>query len=143
MLKDLVKRSILTFQDIEHKALQQIDGFLPTMRKSICSYNLLPPDLPYKNVKDQTRELRAKKSIIVTPHDLITIDMFNEKQKQAFKVITERIYLGKTGAFFIDSLTFLYRTLLADVRSKGFLALATTTSGIAASILPGGRTMHS
>ncbi|XP_006356180.1 uncharacterized protein [Solanum tuberosum] len=39
--------------------------------------------------------------------------------------------------------TFLYRALLATVRSKGFIALATTTSGVAASILPGGRTAHS
>ncbi|XP_049406441.1 uncharacterized protein LOC125870140 [Solanum stenotomum] len=39
--------------------------------------------------------------------------------------------------------TFLYRALLATVRSKGFIALATATSGVAASILPGGRTTHS
>ncbi|XP_015161029.1 uncharacterized protein [Solanum tuberosum] len=39
--------------------------------------------------------------------------------------------------------TFLYRALLATVRSKGFIALATATSGVAASILPGGRTAHS
>ncbi|XP_027109519.2 uncharacterized protein [Coffea arabica] len=39
--------------------------------------------------------------------------------------------------------TFLYRALLADVRTKGYLALATATSGIVASILPGGRTAHS
>ncbi|CAA0809737.1 PIF1 helicase [Striga hermonthica] len=35
------------------------------------------------------------------------------------------------------------RALLAIVRSKGGIALATATSGIAASILPGGRTAHS
>ena len=45
------------------------------------------------------------------------------------------MYTNKTGA--------LYRALLADVRSKGFIALATATSGIAASILLGGRTAHS
>ncbi|XP_071926043.1 uncharacterized protein [Coffea arabica] len=38
--------------------------------------------------------------------------------------------------------TFLYKALLADVRSKDYLALATATSGIAASILPGGKTAH-
>ncbi|GKC84108.1 ATP-dependent DNA helicase RRM3-like protein [Tanacetum coccineum] len=37
----------------------------------------------------------------------------------------------------------MYRALLAEVRSKGHIALATATSGIAASILPGGRTAHS
>ncbi|WMV18299.1 hypothetical protein MTR67_011684 [Solanum verrucosum] len=33
--------------------------------------------------------------------------------------------------------------LLAAVRFKGFTALATATSGVAASVLPGGRTAHS
>ncbi|KAH0650144.1 hypothetical protein KY284_030056 [Solanum tuberosum] len=51
-------------------------------------------------------------------------------------------------AFFIDGpggigKTYLYHTLLATVRSKGFIALATATSGVAASVLPGGRTAHS
>ncbi|XP_069149281.1 ATP-dependent DNA helicase pfh1-like isoform X3 [Solanum lycopersicum] len=52
------------------------------------------------------------------------------------------------GAFFIDGpggtgKTFLYRALLVVVRTKGFIALATASSGVAASILPGGRTAHS
>jgi ATP-dependent DNA helicase PIF1 len=41
------------------------------------------------------------------------------------------------------SKTFLYKALLARVRSEGLIAIATATSGIAASILPGGRTAHS
>ena len=65
------------------------------MEKSIRSYNLVPPNLSYNNVEDQARELRAEKSILVTPYDLSGIDMLNEKQKQAFKVINERIYLEK------------------------------------------------
>ncbi|GKB40121.1 ATP-dependent DNA helicase PIF1-like protein [Tanacetum coccineum] len=39
--------------------------------------------------------------------------------------------------------TYLYRALLAKIRSEGHVALATATSRIAASILPGGRTAHS
>jgi len=39
--------------------------------------------------------------------------------------------------------TYLYRALLANVRLRGTIALATTTSGVVASILPGGRTTHS
>lgn len=37
----------------------------------------------------------------------------------------------------------MYRALLATVRSQGFTAIAVVTSGVAASILPGGRTAHS
>ncbi|XP_075113226.1 uncharacterized protein LOC107763530 isoform X2 [Nicotiana tabacum] len=53
-----------------------------------------------------------------------------------------------SGAFFVDGpggteKTFLYRALLATVRSIRYIALTTATSGVAASILPGGRTAHS
>ncbi|XP_075074795.1 uncharacterized protein LOC142162349 [Nicotiana tabacum] len=63
-------------------------------------------------------------------------------------MIVDRIFSNKSGAFFIDGpggtgKTFLYRSLLVTIRSKGFVALATSTSGVAAFILPGGRTAHS
>ncbi|XP_073129961.1 uncharacterized protein [Henckelia pumila] len=52
------------------------------------------------------------------------------------------------GMFFVNGpggngKTYLYRAILATVRSCGMIALATATSGVAASILPGGRTAHS
>ena len=39
--------------------------------------------------------------------------------------------------------TFIYRTLIAYYKSKGKIILATTSSGIAVTLLPGGRTAHS
>nr|XP_027093743.1 uncharacterized protein LOC113714146 [Coffea arabica] len=68
--------------------------------------------------------------------------------RHAFEIISHCIYENKSGAFFVNGpggtgKSFLYRALLADVRSKGYLALATGISGIAASILPEGRTAHS
>lgn len=53
-----------------------------------------------------------------------------------------------SGAFFIDGpggtcKTFLYKTLLTNVRNQNFIALATASSGVAASLLPRGRTTHS
>ena len=52
------------------------------------------------------------------------------------------------GVFFIDGpggtgKTFLYKALLAEVRSRGLIALATASSGAAANNMPGGRTSHS
>ena len=53
-----------------------------------------------------------------------------------------------SNAFFIDGpggtgKTFLYNTLLSMVRSQGNIALAMASSGIAALLLQGGRTVHS
>ncbi|KAL0021665.1 hypothetical protein WJX77_008631 [Trebouxia sp. C0004] len=50
--------------------------------------------------------------------------------------------------FFVDGRggtgkTFLYRLLLSHVRSQGKIALAVASSGLAALLLPGGRTAHS
>ncbi|CAA0806960.1 PIF1 helicase [Striga hermonthica] len=55
---------------------------------------------------------------------------------------------NKKALFFIDGpggtgKSFLYSALLATIHSKGGIALVMATSGIAASILPGGRTTHS
>ena len=52
------------------------------------------------------------------------------------------------GVFFIDGpggtgKTFLYKALLANVRSRGLIALATASSGVAANNMPGGRIAHS
>jgi hypothetical protein len=57
--------------------------------------------------------------------------------------------INKKGrVFFVDGpggtgKTFLYRYLIVTIHSEGLIVVATTTSGIAASIMPGGRTAHS
>ncbi|XP_071913922.1 uncharacterized protein [Coffea arabica] len=148
MSEDFAKCSAMTSTQVKRNVLQQIDGFLQSMGKSIHLYNLIPIGFSYENIDNETRELRAERNIVISDIDLNSIELLNEKQKKAFVVISERIYSDRPGVFFIDGpggtgKTFLYRALLADVRSKGYLALATATSGIAASILPGGRTAHS
>jgi ATP-dependent DNA helicase PIF1 len=54
----------------------------------------------------------------------------------------------KGRVFFVDGSggtgkTFLYRCLIAIVRWEGLIVVVTATSGIAASIMPGGHTTHS
>ncbi|XP_049388658.1 uncharacterized protein LOC125853014 [Solanum stenotomum] len=72
----------------------------------------------------------------------------NQEQAQAYNTILERVNSETPGLFFVDGpggtrKTFLYRALLGKVRSEGMIALASATSGVAATILPGGRTTHS
>ena len=55
---------------------------------------------------------------------------------------------GVEGTFFLDALggtgkSFLFRLILATVRSKHEIAISLALSGIAATFLPGGRTAHS
>ena len=72
----------------------------------------------------------------------------NNDKKLAFDTIMTVISQKQFGVFFMDGLrgigrTYLYRALLASVRAKGSIILATTTFGIATTLLPGGRTTHS
>jgi hypothetical protein len=66
----------------------------------------------------------------------------------AYNAIMRAVDSPDGGVFFVDGpggtgKTFLYRVLLGKLRSQGQIVVATTTSGVAASIMPGGRTTHS
>ncbi|XP_022894081.1 ATP-dependent DNA helicase PIF1-like [Olea europaea var. sylvestris] len=72
----------------------------------------------------------------------------NKEQRFAYNTIMEKVQDESSGNFFIDGSsgtgkTFLYRALLAGVRCRHFVVLATASSGVAASLLPEGRTAHS
>ncbi|XP_075087995.1 uncharacterized protein LOC142169948 [Nicotiana tabacum] len=80
--------------------------------------------------------------------NLFATILLNPEQEKPFKIILQRVDSGRASLFFVDvpggtGKIFLYRALLANVRSRGMIALATTTSGVAAIILPRGRTAHS
>ncbi|XP_009777496.1 uncharacterized protein [Nicotiana sylvestris] len=97
---------------------------------------------------NDAKEAYFERNIIVSNEDLLLHRKLNTEQKIAYDIILQRVFSNESGAFFIDGpggsgKMFLYCVLLATVRSKGFVALATTTSGVASSILPGGRKVHS
>jgi ATP-dependent DNA helicase PIF1 len=76
------------------------------------------------------------------------VQNLNLEQLSGYTEIIEHMINRKGRVFFVDSpggtgKTFLYRCLIATVRSEGLIIVATATSGIAASIMPGGRTAHS
>ncbi|KAI5433766.1 hypothetical protein KIW84_020869 [Lathyrus oleraceus] len=116
--------------------------------KKIEDYDLtfLPPN---------TIDIDAIPSII---QEELTVDIPNEgiayvaklnnDQMIAFKTIMNVIVQKYNRIFFVNGpggtcKTFLYRTLMASLRSRGEIILATASSGIAATLLPSGRTAHS
>ncbi|XP_009796237.2 uncharacterized protein [Nicotiana sylvestris] len=118
------------------------------MGHNINEYKLIAENFKASKATKEGREIFFERNIIVTEEELLLRQKLNHEQQMAYNVIIDRISSNRPGAFFVDGpggtgKTFLYRALLATVRSKGFIALATATSGVAASILPGGRTAHS
>ncbi|XP_073301543.1 uncharacterized protein [Primulina huaijiensis] len=139
---------------IEHsyllsETLCALNLILESMRKNIDIYDL--PRIPINTCnsgKTVPREILDEISIDVSSDNCLSQSRLNVGQREAFNIILEYVNSGKQGLFFVHGpggagKTFLYRALLANVRSRKMIALATATSGVAASILPGGRTSHS
>ena len=84
----------------------------------------------------------------IPPEDFGAQSQLNPEQHHAFIKIMQTIDAGTTAIFFVygpggTGKTYIYHALLINVRSRGMIGLATATSGVAASILPGRRTSHS
>jgi PIF1-like helicase len=83
-------------------------------------------------------------------HDLAQHDipLLNDDQRLAFDTIFASTSARDGKLFFVHGpggtgKTFLYKTLCHRVRSNGWIVLCVASSGIAALLLPGGRTAHS
>nr|GFB16982.1 hypothetical protein [Tanacetum cinerariifolium] len=78
----------------------------------------------------------------------LNMDVSLESGSDVYDEILRHVDNDIMGVFFIDGpggtgKTFLYKALLANVRSCGLIALATASSGAAANNMSGGRTTHS
>uniref|UniRef100_A0A0A9CYE9 ATP-dependent DNA helicase n=1 Tax=Arundo donax TaxID=35708 RepID=A0A0A9CYE9_ARUDO len=72
----------------------------------------------------------------------------NTNQRSIYDAIEQSVLNNLGHTFFVyryggTGKTFIWNTLLNSIRSQGKIALAVASSGIAALLLPGGRTPHS
>ncbi|XP_075108926.1 uncharacterized protein LOC142180758 [Nicotiana tabacum] len=131
-----------------HLEGQQFVSVKSSERHDINEYNFVPERITLSPAVREAKDCHFERNITVREEDLLLEAKLNTEQRKTYDKILNMIFSNQSGAFFIDGpgetgKTFLYRALLAVVRSKGFVTLAITTSGVAASILPGGRTAHS
>ncbi|XP_074313808.1 ATP-dependent DNA helicase PIF1-like [Silene latifolia] len=92
----------------------------------------------------KTKEIEEELNIPVSSKDIQAVNMLNDEQQYAYEIIYRRVTENARGCFFLDGpggteKTFLYATLLANLRIKGIICVAVTSSGIAAANLAGGR----
>ena len=112
------------------------------------SFPLPDIDEAYDTTGGEAREVIEEMNIRVDEEDESLETLLNSEQRLAYDKILAAVDRGDGGVFFVDGpggtgKTFLYRALLAKVRGEKKIAVATATSGVAASIMPGGRTAHS
>ena len=134
-----------------NRALVEIQEMLEDLGINMSKNTKLPqPDMteiPDKLPRELQEELDRCDAIY--DHDpQENVNMMNSEQRKIFEEILHSIQNNSRRLFAIDApggsgKTFLLSTLLEIVRSLGWIAVATAFTGIAAILLPGGRTLHS
>ncbi|KAG6514057.1 hypothetical protein ZIOFF_024396 [Zingiber officinale] len=133
----IINRLLLELRRLLHQYKKKLDDFdLPSISTEFMDDTPLP------------RIIEDELSIQILDEDLRSIQLLNPQQKMAFDIITQSVVHNESKLFFIDGpggtgKTFLYRSILAHLRKQGKIVIAVATSGIAATLLPGGRTAHS
>lgn len=132
----------------QNRLLRDINGILQQFNKSTRDFDLPEITSEPENGVQIPRSIEDELSIIIPQEDVDAIDHLNNDQLSAFNSIMVAIERRENALFFVDGpggtgKTYLYRALLAKLRSMNQIVLATASSGIAANILPGGRTAHS
>jgi ATP-dependent DNA helicase PIF1 len=131
-------------KEVEQLVLIDVRDMLQLVGKDIQSFPLPLID----SSVGVPREIYEERIIEVNEEDKNLHKSLNTEQMAAYKTIMSTIDSPNGGVFFIDGpggigKTFLYRALLGTIWSQDKIAIATATSGVAASIMPDGWTAHS
>ncbi|KAJ9566736.1 hypothetical protein OSB04_002702 [Centaurea solstitialis] len=141
-------RHCKSVDQVRNKILSDITIFLQSMGKDLDDFDLPKISADASLQFGGFREVQEEYSIVVEDEHVHARDSLNSDQKYAYNEVMRHVDDNIPGVFFIDGpggtgKTFLYKALLANVRCRGFIALATASSGVAANNMPGGRTAHS
>ena len=131
--------------------IAEIDDLLRSIGKSLKSFPQLPqPPETYLNHGSNNLILEE------TNYNILEMDvenkklvsMMNAEQLNVYNAILESVRNNEGGLHFVHGSggcgkTFLWRTLISKLRSQGDIVLPVASSGIAATLMPGGRTAHS
>ncbi|XP_012704505.1 uncharacterized protein LOC105915159 [Setaria italica] len=133
---------------VEQIVLIDIRNMSQSMEKDIRSFPLPKIDDAYDDASGIPRGIFEEASIDQNSKDVGLSDSLNEEQRASYEEIMSNVDTEQGGLFFVDGPggignTFLYRALLGTLHSQKKLAVATTTSGVAESIMLGGRMVHS
>ncbi|KAL4568181.1 hypothetical protein LXL04_023788 [Taraxacum kok-saghyz] len=147
-LSEDYSRQCQSYERVKTMVLVDIGVFLQSMGKHLGEF-----DLPLLNTTINLesrgyREVQEEYSIVVEDEHVRAKDSLNSDQRVAHDEIMRHVDCNLSGVFLIDGpggtgKMFLYKALLAEIRSRGLIALVTASFGAAAKNMPGGRTAHS
>lgn len=138
--------------DIYNDCLIEIDNLCFNMcGKGIGELDLDPPEHHNDQANPIDRALFRERNYNVSTLEAFVnsrISMLNIGQRQVYNDIIEKINSDVGAIIFLEApggtgKTFLLNLILATLRKENKIALAVASSGIAATLLDGGRTAHS
>jgi hypothetical protein len=147
----VIAELVLTPKQLKSYALAEIEVLLQSCGKSLEDFSDMPTPnegiLPEKGNRLIYDELNYDRQHLADEHRSLVSNMTSE-QRHVYDKIMTRIEEGKPGFFFLygyggTGKTYIWRALSAALRSVGEIVLAVASSGIAALLIPGGRTAHS
>lgn len=146
MMEDFVHQGL---PDPVNAALRSIQHTLADGGKGLVDFGL--PEPPQEDVNNLPREVQDELAYDVQEQAAILqhhVPLLNQKQREFYEWVKSALDEGRAVRGYLDGpagtgKTFVYEALLAYVRSQGKVALPMAFSGIAATLLPGGRTLHS
>jgi len=142
---------VLTSNQLKSYTLLEIESLLQVHGKSLDNYKEMPKsdrglvaDVQNRLIYD---ELNYNRNILVEEHRNLMTTMTDE-QRGVYDRILSRVHTNKPRFFFVygyggTGKTYIWRSLSAALRSAGHIVLTVASSGIAALLIPGGRTAHS
>ena len=149
----MISRNLELDEHILNSALLDIESHLEKQRKSLSDFGGMSTPSHVRSPYEQLRINQEEIEFNVSDQTLIAetnVPLLIPAQLKIYNYIMEAINDSSVEqrAFFIGGpggtgKTFMYNTLLAKVRSQGRIPLAMASSGIAALLLTGGRTVHS
>jgi hypothetical protein len=141
----------LTDEQLQNHALFEIEQILAKSGRSLKEFD----GMRYPNMsairENRNRllqeELDFDRVDLATKH-LSLLNGLNVEQRKIYDIVIEDVATNSGGLYFVyghggTGKTYLWKTLISCLRSQGQIVLAMASSGIAALLLPGGRTAHS
>ncbi|CAN6868674.1 unnamed protein product [Brassica oleracea] len=145
------KELVLQDDQLQQYTLMELEKLLKESDKSLTDFKGMP--LPEKTVLDDIANTVLREEMTYdleqqqSEHDNLYVGM-NSEQRTIYDAVLESVE-KKTGKLFFvygpggTGKTYLYRTLISKLRSEKKIVIPVASSGIAALLLPGGRTAHS
>ncbi|XP_074352072.1 uncharacterized protein LOC141691232 [Apium graveolens] len=142
---------VISDEQLECLTLFNVELQLRKRGKSVADFSTLPK--LDKDLQQQSMNTLLYEECMYDRHVLAVegkkcLTMLNERQRDVFQTVVDNVRNKRGGLYFVygyggTGKTFLWKTIIDNLRLEGKIVLAVALSGIASLLIQGGRTAHS